>query len=255
VIRALIADDEALSRRLVHQMLERHADVVIVAECADGQDAREAIARSAPDVVFLDIRMPLESGLDVARAREPGTGPLVVFVTAFDRFALPAFEADAVDYLTKPLTEERFDATLDRVRHRIGERRKAGEYERIAERNGGVTESPRYVPHLVSRVGARDVVIPLETVDYIEADDVYAAVVARGRRHLVRTPLDALERVLDPALFARIHRSYIVRLDRVTEIRRDNRSRPELVLDGGVALPVSRRRRATIDTLLKPLAT
>ena len=240
MIRTLIADDEALSRRLVHQLLERHNDVEIVAECADGEAAREAIAEHHPDVVFLDIRMPVQSGLDVARSREPRGGPLIVFVTAYDQFAVPAFETDAVDYLTKPLSEERFDATLDRVRERLRLRRQ---------------DERRYVPHLITRVGSRDVIIPLSTVDYIEADDVYAAVIARGRRHLVRTPLDVLERTLDPAMFARIHRSYIVRLDRVAEVRRDRASGPELVLDSGVSLPVSRRRRGTLDALLKPLAT
>jgi two-component system LytT family response regulator len=253
VIRALIADDEALSRRLVHQLLERHADVVIVAECADGEEAREAILRHEPDVVFLDIRMPLESGLDVARSRNARSGPLVVFVTAYDRFALPAFETDPSDYLTKPLTEDRFDAALERVRGRLRDREHARRYEETVAVDRAA--EPRYLPHLVSRVGTRDIIIPLDSVEYIEADDVYAAVIASGRRHLVRTPLDTLERALDPAVFVRIHRSYIVRLDRVTEIRRDKKSGPELVLEGGVALPVSRRRRGIIDTLLKPLTS
>lgn len=248
MIRAVIADDEALSRRLVHQMLERHADVAIVGEAATGADAREAIAALKPDVVFLDIRMPVESGLDVARSRA-AAGPFVVFVTAYDRFAVPAFETDAVDYLTKPLTEERFDAALDRVRERIRLRRLAAA--------AGSTNAPEpttpYGGHLVSRVGSRDVILPLETIDYIEADDVYAAVVAGGKRHLVRTALDALERSLDPAVFARVHRSYIVRLDRVREVRRT--SGAELVLADGVVLPVSRRRRAAIEALVRPFAT
>ncbi|MEO8620332.1 MAG: LytTR family DNA-binding domain-containing protein [bacterium] len=243
MIRALIADDEPLSRRLMHQMLDRHADVVIVAECADGAAARDAIASLKPDVAFLDIRMPVESGLDVARGRETPGGTLIVFVTAHDKFALPAFETDAVDYLTKPLTEERFDAMLNRVRERLRLRR-------LAE----VADAPDmpYVSHLVSRVGTRDVVVPLETIDYIESDDVYAAVVASGRRHLVRTALDALEQSLDARLFARIHRSYIVRLDRVREFRR---ATSEVVLVDGTALPVSRRRKPVLESLLKPLAT
>jgi two-component system LytT family response regulator len=245
-IRALIADDEALSRRLVHQLLERHEDVVIVAECADGAAAREAVASLNPDVLFLDVRMPLESGLDVARNREARTGPLVVFVTAFDKFALPAFETDAVDYLTKPLTEERFDAALDRVRDRLRLRR-------LAAASTERADEPEYLTHLVSRIGNRDVIVPLETIDYIEADDVYAAVVSRARRFLIRTPLDALERTLDPSVFARVHRSYIVRLDRVREVRRGPSA--ELVLTEGAVIPVSRRRRALIDSLTKPLAT
>jgi two-component system, LytTR family, response regulator len=245
-IRALIADDEALSRRLVHQLLERHDDVVIVAECEDGAAAREAISALDPDVLFLDIRMPLESGLDVARHREARTGPLVVFVTAFDKFALPAFEADAVDYLTKPLTEERFDAALDRVRERLRLRR-------LAATADADHQEPTYLSHLVSRIGNRDVIVPLETIDYVEADDVYAAVVSRGKRFLIRTPLDALERTLDPKAFARVHRSYIVRLDRVRAVRRG--ASTELVLEDGVVIPVSRRRRALLDTLTRPLAT
>jgi two-component system LytT family response regulator len=244
MIRAVIADDEALSRRLVHQMLARHTDVEIVAECADGAATRDAIESLAPDVVFLDVRMPLASGLDVARDRRPAN-PLVVFVTAYDQFALPAFETAAVDYLTKPLDDARFDAALDRVRERLRLKRLAA----AAEANGVAGDSP-YVAHLVSRVGTRDVILPLETIDFIEADDVYAAVVAGGKRHLVRTALDALERMLDPSRFARIHRSFIVRLDRVRELKRGPTM--HVVLDGGASLPVSRRRRAAIEARLRP---
>ena len=113
MIRALIADDEELSLRALHQMLRRHADVEVVAECRDGDEAREALEAHRPDVAFLDIRMPLASGLDLALSRDRGVQTLVVFVTAFDQFALPAFDADAADYLTKPLTEARFDAAIE----------------------------------------------------------------------------------------------------------------------------------------------
>lgn len=231
MIRALIADDEELSRRALRQLLERHADVEIVAECRDGDEARSAIDALKPDVALLDVRMPLGSGLEVARDREGAT--LVVFVTAFDQFALPAFDVEAADYLTKPLTESRFDAMMERVRRRIDVRRRA---------DRGATE--RVAP-LVARVGATDVMIPLETVDYIEADDVYAAVVSRGKRQLVRRSLDALEQMLDPGAFIRVHRSYIVRVQRVTAVRRRD-GRMELVLTDGTAVPVSRRRRVAV---------
>lgn len=236
-IRALIADDEALSRRLVRQLLERHDDVEIVAECGDGERARVAMASLDPDVVFLDIRMPVESGLNVARSREETDGPLVVFVTAFDQFALPAFEVDAVDYLAKPLTEDRFDAALDRVRKRLLLRRRAA--------------PSGMLPYLVTRIGTRDVVISLDDIDYIEADDVYAAVVVRGRRHLVRCALDALERQLDSSLFVRLHRSSIVRIDRIAETRRKRGGATSLVLRDGTVLPVARRRRAVLSALFK----
>lgn len=235
MIRAVIADDEALSRRAVQQLLRRHHDVVVVAECGDGEATAGAIATLRPDLLFLDVRMPLGSGLDVARGRDPLTGPLVVFVSAFDEFALSAFDVDAVDYITKPLMEERFDAALSRVRDRLRGRR-------------------TYAQHLVSRVGPRDVIIPLDAVDVIEADDVYAAVRIRGKRHLVRISLDKLEGALDPSVFARVHRSYIVRLARVRSVRRDRAGNLELVVADGV-IPVSRRRRAAIEPLLKPLVT
>jgi len=239
MIRALIADDEELSRRALHQLLARHADVEIVAECRDGEEARAAIESLQPDVALLDVRMPLSSGLEVARDRAACEGTLVVFVTAFDQFALPAFDVEAADYLTKPLPESRFDEMVERVRRRVHVRRETGR----ATAAGGRPAS------LVTRVGTNDVVIPLDAVDYIEADDVYAAVVARGRRQLVRRSLDALEKMLDPAMFARVHRSYIVRIDRVAALRRRN-GRMELVLADGGALPVSRRRRAAVAQLL-----
>lgn len=235
MIRAVIADDEPLSRRAVHQLLARHDDVRVLAECGDGEAVLEAMAEHRPDVLFLDVRMPLASGLDVARRRDTRIGPLVVFISAFDEFALPAFEVDAVDYLTKPLMEERFDAALTRVRDRLRGRR-------------------TYAQHLVSRVGSRDVVVPLDAVDFIEADDVYAAVHARGKRYLVRVSLDRLEESLDPAAFARVHRSYIVPLARVGAVRRDDSGGIELLI-GDASIPVSRRRRAAIEAFLRPLAT
>ena len=160
-------------------------------------------------------------------------------VTAFDKFALPAFDTDAVDYLTKPLTERRFDAALERVR------------ERVRLRELAAREQPLQTTHLVSRVGARDIIVPLETVDYIEADDVYAVVHAAEKRYLVRTALEALEHDLDPAQFIRVHRSYIVRANRIREVRRAGAM--VVVLETGAEIPVSRRWRAALDAVLKPL--
>lgn len=236
MIRALIADDEELSRRALRQLLARHGDVQIVAECRDGEETRAAMTALRPDVALLDVRMPLGTGLEIARGRADGDGTIIVFVTAFDQFALPAFDVEAADYLTKPLSEPRFDAMLDRVRRRLAVRQ-------TAEHAAAPTPSL-----LVARVGSTDIVIPLETVEYIEADDVYAAVVANGKRQLVRTSLDALEQSLDASVFARIHRSYIVRIDRVSALRR-RRAGAELVLASGAVLPVSRRRRPAVARL------
>ena len=197
----------------MHQLLERHADVVIVARVSPTARKRARRSRrTSPTSSSSTSACRWSRGSTSHAVASRSTGPLVVFVTAYDSFALPAFETDAVDYLTKPLTEERFDAALDRVRERLRLRRQADQYEAMAD-----ASTPSIAPHLVSRIGTRDVIIPLETIDYIEADDVYAAVIARGQaatsfaRRSIRSSA-----TLDPAVFARIHRSYIVRLDRVT---------------------------------------
>ena len=241
MIRALIVDDEPLSRRAIRQLLDRHPDVSVVGECGDGITARAAMSDLRPDVVFLDVRMPELSGLDLARDGNARDMPLIVFVTAYDEFALPAFETDAVDYVTKPVAEERFDAALDRVRRRLALVRSATQR----------ADDPPRITRFVARSRGRDIVIPLDNVDYIEADDVYAAVHANGKRHLVRVSLDSLERALDPAEFLRIHRSVIVRVDSIRALRRTADGGREAVLASGIVLPVSRRRKSALDELMR----
>jgi two-component system, LytTR family, response regulator len=238
-VRALIVDDEPLSRRAVRQLMARHADVVVVGECVDGTEALAALRANDVDVMFLDIRLPSESGLDLAR-RDRRELPFIVFVTAFDQFALPAFEVDAVDFLRKPITQDRFDAALDRVRERM----------RLQAAVTAAETPTGYAQRLVARERQRDVVIAVGEIDYIEADDVYAAVYANGRRHLVRESLDSLEQRFDPARFARIHRRYIIAVGRAASLRR-NGPAWEVVLRSGAVLPVSRRRHAAIKDALR----
>jgi two-component system LytT family response regulator len=246
-IRALIVDDEPLSRRALRQLLSRHADADIVGECRDAFEAEVALRDAHPDVVFLDVRMPERSGLDVARARnDHGSAPLIVFVTAFEEFALPAFETEAIDYLTKPVTEERFDAAFRRVRERLALQARASSL------SATTSPAPRYADRLVARVRDRDVIIPASQIDYIAADDVYATVHARGTAYTIRSSLDALGRILDPSRFVRVHRSYIVQFDRVTAVRQLPGGHRALVLTTGASLPVSRRRRHEIDRMLGP---
>jgi two-component system LytT family response regulator len=246
-IRALIVDDEPLSRRALRQLLSRHPDADIVGECRDAFEAEAALRDAHPDVVFLDVRMPERSGLDVARARnDHGSAPLIVFVTAFEEFALPAFETEAIDYLTKPVTEERFDAAFRRVRERLALQARASSL------SATTSPAPRYADRLVARVRDRDVIIPASQIDYIAADDVYATVHARGTAYTIRSSLDALGRILDPSRFVRVHRSYIVQFDRVTAVRQLPGGHRALVLTTGASLPVSRRRRHEIDRMLGP---
>lgn len=239
-MRLLIADDEPLARRALMQLLAAHRDVQLVAECSDGLEVRDALARLDADVMLLDIRMPELSGLEIAGLLDEGR-PLVVFVTAHDEFGLPAFDRGAADYLLKPVTQARLDVALDRVRARLAAEADATRYRasRVA---------PRHVDRLVARIGHREVVIPVDEVDLIAADDVYAAVHAHRRRYLVRMPLDELERALSPERFLRVHRSYIVPVSGVVAIRREAGG-VTLELRNGATVPVSRRRRAELARL------
>lgn len=240
MIRALVVDDEPLSRRAVRQMCARHDDVVVVAECRNGMEAAAVLRHSSVDVAFLDVRMPRVSGLDVARWRSGIQLPLVVFVTAYDEFALPAFETAALDYLTKPLNPARFAVALDRVRAQL---------RLLARPSPAIEHEPTFLQDLVARFRDRDVLLPVESIDYIAADDVYAAVHSRAGVHLVRQSLDFLEERLDPSLFVRVHRSYIVQVHCVTMIRRTPHGRV-LVMRGGAEVPVSRRRTEAIRRVL-----
>jgi two-component system LytT family response regulator len=245
MIRTLIADDEPLALRALEQLLGAHADVEIVGACRDGAEVQSALGSCPVDLLLLDIRMPELSGLDVAALL--GTAPpLIVFVTAHETFGVPAFERDAIDYLLKPVTQPRLDRALDRVRTRLATEHDAARYRSL---DTGSTPAPaRSADRLVARVGDRDVIIPVEEIDLIAADDVYAVVHSGGRRYLLRTPLDELERMLSPERFLRVHRSFIVPVSRVAAVRRSAGSVLLELLDG-VTVPVSRRRRGQVARL------
>ena len=243
-MRVLIADDEALARRALSQLLAAHADVEIAAECADGAEVRDAFSRTAVDVVLLDIRMPELSGIEAARLLTADR-PLVVFVTAHEEFGIQAFEQGAVDYLLKPVTQSRVDMALDRVRARLAADADAARYRAMTT----ASPEPRYLERLIARVGDRDIIIPVDRVDLVVADDVYAAVHAGGRQYLLRTSLDELERSLPPDRFARVHRSYLVPVDAVVAVRHSG-GNVELELRNGASVPVSRRRRRELDRIV-----
>jgi two-component system LytT family response regulator len=227
-IRALIVDDEPLARRGIRQLLAPYRDVTVVGECRDGKEAARALATSAPDLVFLDVQMPGLDGLDLVSLHGAHRMPLIVFVTAHQEYAVQAFEAQALDYLVKPLSEARFGATMARL------------YQRLRERP---PESRIPVP-------TADGVVLLDAaeIDWIEAADDQAVIHAGQGSHRVRQPLAALEVRLDPERFVRVHRSAIVRLDRVREVRETT-----LVLRDGTELPLSRRRAARVKDRFRSL--
>ena len=217
MIRALIVDDEPLARRGIRQLLEPCEDVDIVGECRNGREALTALETLAPDLVFLDVQMPELDGFEVVRARGAARMPHVVFVTAYDEFAVRAFETHALDYLVKPVNEARFTAALERVRERVRFAealeltRKIGDLLATHDRRGdarGDLANGTLAParKLVVPTASGDLVLDVDEIDWIQADDYYAAVHARGRRHLIRESLASLEQRLDANRFVRVHR-------------------------------------------------
>ena len=263
MIRALIVDDEPLARRGIRQLLELYRDIEVVGECRNGREALTSLDATAPDLVFLDVQMPEMDGFDVLRARGVARMPHVIFVTAYDEFAVRAFETHALDYLVKPVNEARFAAALQRVRERmrfteaLELTRRIGELLESHDRRGDVGEATAralaLVPtrRLVVPTASGELVLDVDEVDWIQAEDYYAAVHARGRRHLIRESLASLEQRLDPNRFIRVHRSAIVPLDRVREMRSVAPGESVLVLRDGTRIPVSRRRREQVAELIR----
>jgi two-component system LytT family response regulator len=230
-IRALIVDDEPLARRGIRQLLSAYPDFVVAGECRDGREALRALATLTPDVVFLDIQMPGLDGMRLARAHGAERMPVTVFVTAHDEFAVAAFEAQALDYLVKPLSEARFRTAIARVRERV--------------------RASRAVTRIAVPTPSGELLLDASEIDWIEAHDDHAEIHAGNRRYRVRQTLSALEARLDPARFARIHRSTLVRIDHVRELRGEGSGRTaRAILQDGSALPVSRRRLAAIRARL-----
>lgn len=250
-IRVLVADDEPLARRGVRQLLAHHSDMIVVAESRNGPETLRALDAHAPDLLFLDVQMPEMDGFEVLRARGADRMPAVVFVTAHDQFALQAFEAHALDYLVKPLNVARFETAIDRVRERLRLMQAADLAERLTAllaSGVGRHEQPG-IERLVVPTATGELVILVSEIDWISADDYYACLHVGARSHLLRESLASLEARLDPRRFARVHRSAIVQMDRVRELKTSLRG-DEAVLRDGSRVPVSRRRRAALERLL-----
>jgi two-component system, LytTR family, response regulator len=229
-LRVLIVDDEPLARGGVRARLAGHADVSLVGECSDGPAALAALQSRSADLVFIDVEMPGLSGLEVLEAVPPEQRPLVVLLTAYEQFALRAFELRALDYLLKPIDEERFADALDRARQALALRRGIG----VA------TQVPRHATRFQIRLGHRVQLVHADDIDWIEAQGDYAGLHAGAQMHLLRESLQRLGGRLDPARFARIHRSTIVRLDRVAELQPLSNRDHLLRLRDGTVLRVSR---------------
>lgn len=253
-IRALIVDDEPIARRGIRRCLEREPDVEIVGECSHGREAIEVIRRSHPDLVFLDIQMPEVDGFAVVEAVGAEQMPTVIFVTAYDEFAVKAFEVHAMDYLLKPYDDHRFHEALGRARDEI-EHGRGGEIRRqIVELLRDLDTSQgaaTYVRRVALRTSERISFLDVEEIDWLEAAGNYVTVHAGSRGHLVRETMVSMEGKLDPEKFLRISRSIIVNTRRIKELHPLLNGAFAVLLRDGTRIESSRRYHARIDAFLR----
>jgi two-component system LytT family response regulator len=242
-LRLILVDDEEPARDLLREFLEGRPDIDIVAECANGFEAVKAVADTDPDLMLLDILMPKLNGFEVMELLERDVP--VIFITAFDEHALKAFDVHAVDYLLKPFTRERLDEALVRARNRIGSRGPA-----IHELAEAADPENRTLARILIREGSDVHVIPVDDVDYIEADDDRVIIHSGGKSHRKLQRLAILEERLDRERFVRIHRSYILNVDRLNKIELYAKDSRIAILSGGAKLPVSRSGYARLRELL-----
>jgi two-component system LytT family response regulator len=244
-MKIVIADDEELARRVLREYLERTPGTEIVAECTNGFEAVKAVTELKPDVVFLDVQMPKLDGFEVLELIDRQV--TVVFVTAFDQYAMRAFDAAAVDYLLKPFGEDRFHAALEKIQRLTGETRSA---ELSAELKNAIRPAGEYLERIVVKDGTKVHVIPAGKLDYAEAQDDYVALRSEGKTWLKQQTIGSLESALHPKRFVRLHRGYLVNIERVTRIEPNTKDTWIAVLLDGSRIPVSRGGYARFSSLI-----
>ncbi|MFL5620975.1 MAG: LytR/AlgR family response regulator transcription factor [Gemmatimonadaceae bacterium] len=265
VLRVLVVDDEPLGRRRVLDLLDDAEGVEVVGTAADGASAVEAIRTTRPDLVFLDVQMPRMSGLEVVQAVGPGEMPATIFVTAYDQYALNAFDSAAVDYLVKPFKDDRFEEALRRARRRIESESRERLHEQLMALLQGrpITTSEssppaesaasptvKHLERIAVQMRGKMRVVPVSQIDYVTASGQYVELHVGTHRYIIRESLQHLEERLDPEYFVRVHRSAIVRLSLVDTLLRSEGSDYQVQLKGGVRLPVGRSRREALERRL-----
>jgi two-component system LytT family response regulator len=262
-IRVLIVDDEALGRLRVRDLVRNESGVEVIGEAADGDAAVKAIRELKPDLIFLDVQMPKKNGLDVVKEIGAERMPMTIFVTAYDRYALQAFDVAALDYLVKPFDDERFEQAFRRARRSLAlegvDRARAQLIRMLRESElgprpqtpkPGASGSVQYLERIAVETHGQVKPIPVTQIDYISAAGPYAELHVGDRRYVIREAMQALEDRLDPNQFMRVHRSVIVRLDLVEALHRGGGGDYELQMKGGVRLRVSRSRREGLERWL-----
>jgi two-component system LytT family response regulator len=256
--RVLVADDEPLARTMVAALLRDDREIGTVLECGDANAARTLIAQQRPDIVFVDIEMPEVTGIDLA-GELGDDGPVVVFVTAFHKYATDAFDVEASDYVLKPFTDARFAAAVQRAKRRVRERRLGALANQLATLSselrpgdGERSKSPDsgYLKRLAFKHDDRSIVLKTGDIVWVEAEDYYVRVHSKQGRHMVRASMASLQERLDPQSFIRVHRAALVNVDEVREIKDDGTL--SLVLSDGTTVPVSRSKKSSVETALIP---
>ena len=244
VLRVIVVDDEPLARTVIREYLKAHPGVEVVAECGNGFEAVRAVSELTPELMFLDVQMPKLDGFEVIELL--GRSVPVIFTTAFDQYALRAFDVHAVDYLLKPFDEARFAEALSRARARIQAKDVLAVDDLIADAR------PRQGPveRVLIRDGSQVHVIPIERIDYVEAQDDYVCFKADGKDYLKDQTMAAVEALLDPARFVRIHRSYLLNIERIVRVELYAKDSRVAILRDGRRLPVSRAGYARLAKLL-----
>ncbi len=267
-MRTIIVDDEPLARRGLELRLAEHCDIQVVGQCDNAREAMLMINELNPDLMFLDIQMPGISGLELLAQVPQASMPMVIMVTAFDRYAVEAFEAQALDYLLKPVGEPRFSQALDRARQARAQRSALMQSEKLlsllarVQGAGALDEQllrehlqqpqpPPYADILPIRDDADTVRVPVASIDWIDAAGDYMCVHAAGRTYVLRETMKSLEAILDPKIFQRVHRSTIVNLQRVRRLRPHTNGEYFLMLEDGQEIKLSRSYRNRVDQLLK----
>ena len=253
-IRALIVDDEPLARERIRDILETDSEIEIIGECASGEEAIEAIERQTPDLVFLDVEMPGKDGFAVLEELGPERIPAIIFVTAYDQYAVRAFEVYALDYLLKPFDQERFEKALLRAKSHIQNEKSENITERILSALEEIKSKPVHLERLVIKMNGHVFFVKTDDIDWLEAEGNYVRLHAGKESYLLRDTISALEGQLDPKRFVRVHRSAIVNVDRIQELQAWFHGEYRIILREGVQLTLSRSYREKLHELLgRPL--
>ncbi|HYE73252.1 MAG TPA: LytTR family DNA-binding domain-containing protein [Blastocatellia bacterium] len=249
-IRTLIVDDEPLGRTVIREMLRGDAEIELIGECANGREAIEIISQQSPDLIFLDVQMPMMDGFELLKAIASSHLPMIIFVTAYDQYAVKAFDVHAIDYLLKPFDRERFSKALQRAKTTLKQAQTTEVNERILSLLEEQKVKTTYLERLVIKTNGRVLFLRTDEIDWIEAEGNYVSLHVKKDSYLLRETISGLEAQLDPQKFSRIHRSQIVNLDRIKELHPWSHGEYRVILKDGTQLTLSRSYRDHFHSLL-----